>query len=151
VLFPSRRVDRTWLRFWIVLTLGLWIVSNLAPCAQVIEASRYATRSVEAMRGFRLTLLGWLGPLALSFAWYANISYFYCVWRLFGGHASLRAALIGFCLALTALLPHAMYSEVDGWHRAYIAGPALWLWLSAFASNLVLAGMLGRKSVQGLG
>ena len=91
------------------------------------------------MHGFRLMALGWMGPLALSFAWYANIPCFYSIWKLFRGQASWHPALIAFCLALTALLPHAIYSEVDGWHRAYIVGPALWLWLCAFAINLVLA------------
>jgi hypothetical protein len=117
-------------------------VSNFLSCAQVIEASRYAPRSVESMHGFRLAVLGWLGPVALSVAWYANIPYFYCIWKLFRGQAPRRAALAACGLALTALLPHAIYSEVDGWHRAYIVGPALWLWLSAFAINLVLAGII---------
>jgi hypothetical protein len=120
---------RRYCQFGILLTLGVWIAANFFPCTQVVEASRYARRSVEVMHGFRLMVLGWLRLLALSFAWYANIPYFYCVWKLFRGQASWRVSLIAFCLALTALLPQAIYSEVDGWHRAYIAGRALWLWL----------------------
>ena len=141
VVFPSLRVPRQYYQFAIVASLGVWIASNFVPCTQVVEASRYAPRSSEVMHGFRLTALGWLGPFALSFAWYANIPYFYCICRLFRGHTSWRVPLIAFCLALTALLPHAIYSEVDGWHRAYIVGPALWLWLCAFAINLALAGL----------
>lgn len=141
VVFPSLRVPRRYYQLAIVVSLGVWIASNFVSCAQVVEASRYAPRSVDVMNGSRLTALGWLGPLTLSFAWYANIPYFYSIWKLFRGHASWRVALIAFCLALTALLPHAIYSEVDGWHRAYIVGPALWLWLCAFAINLALAGL----------
>ena len=146
VEFPTLRLPRKYRQLGIVLTLGPWIASNFVSCAQVIEAGRYAPRAVEAMHGFRLATLGWLGPFALSFAWYANIPYFYCIWKLFRGQASQRAALIAFCLALTALLPHAIYSEVDGWHRAYITGPALWLWLCAFAINLALAGPSPRSN-----
>jgi hypothetical protein len=145
MFFRSSRTGRRWLQFGLLLSLGLWIAANLAPCAQITDASRYATRNVEAMRGFRLMLLGWLGPLALSFAWYAHIPYFYSVWKLFSGRATVRAAWIGFGLALTALLPHALYSEVDGWHRAYFIGAALWLWLGAFAVNLVVATVWGGK------
>jgi hypothetical protein len=139
VVFPSLRVPRKYYQFAIVVSLGVWIASNFVSCAQVVEASSYAPRSVEVMHGSRLTALGWLGPFALSFAWYANIPYFYCIGKLFRGYASWRIASIAFTLALTALLPHAIYSEVDGWHRAHIVGPALWLWLCAFAINLALA------------
>jgi hypothetical protein len=132
-------VTRRYQHIGILLTLGVWIAANFLPCTQVIEAGRHAGRSVEVMHGFRLLLLGWLGLFALSFAWYANVLFFYCLWKLFRGQALWRVSLFAFCLALTALLPHAIYSEVDGWHRAYIAGPALWVWLCAFAFNLALA------------
>jgi hypothetical protein len=141
VVFPSLRVPRKHYQFAIIASLAVWIASNFVSCAQVVEASRDAPRSVEVMHGYRLTALGWLGPFALSFSWYANIPYFYSILKLFHGHGSWRVALIAFCLALTALLPHAIYSEVDGWHRAYIVGPALWLWFCAFAINLALAGL----------
>ena len=140
-VFRLLRVPRRYCQFGILLALGIWLAANFLPCTQVIEAGRYARPSVEAMHGFRLLVLGWLGLFALSFAWYANIPYFYCLWKLFRGQASWRVSLFAFCLALSALLPHAIYSEVDGWHRAYIAGPALWVWLCAFAINLALAGL----------
>jgi hypothetical protein len=60
------------------------------------------------------------------------------VWKLFLNQPAQRAALLAFCLALTVLLPHAIYSEVDGWHRAYFVGPALWLWLCAIATDLAV-------------
>lgn len=137
-MIPSLRVPGKCHRLGVLLTLGMWIAATLAPCAQVTEASRYALRNVEAIHGWRLAALGWLGPLALSFAWYANVPYFYSVWKLFLNQPAQRAALLAFCLALTVFLPHAIYSEVDGWHRAYFVGPALWLWLVAIATDLAV-------------
>jgi hypothetical protein len=136
VAFPWLHVPRSY-RLLAVSLLGLWMASNCLPCAQVIEGNRHAARIVEPMIGLRLTALGWAWPAALSFAWYANIPYLYSIWKLFRGQTSRPAAMIAFGLALTALLPHVIYSEVDGWHRAYIVGPALCLWLCSFAINLV--------------
>jgi hypothetical protein len=137
-MFPSLRSPGKYRRLGVLLSLGLWIAATLAPCAQVTEASRYSLRNVDAMHGWRLAALGWLGPLGLSFAWYANVPYFYSAWKLFQKQPARRAALAAFCLALTVLIPHAIYSEVDGWHRAYFVGSALWLWLCAIAINLAM-------------
>jgi len=127
-------------RLGFVLTLVLWLAALFAPCSQVISASRFVLQQVIAFRGYRLAALGWLGPLSFSFAWYANIPYFYCVWKLLRGQSPpRRISLIALCLGLTALLPHAIYSEVDGWHRAHFSGPAIWLWLAAYAINLAFA------------
>jgi hypothetical protein len=128
------------LRLGSVLTLAAWVAALFAPCAEVVEAGQFAPRHLDALHGYRLAAFGWMGPLGLSIAWYANIPFLYCVWKLLRGQApSLNVSLIAFCLALTALLPHISYSAVDGRHLAHFSGPAVWLWLAAFAINLVLA------------
>jgi hypothetical protein len=123
-----------------VLALAAWIAALFAPCAEVVEAGQFTPPHVDALHGYRLAAFGWIGSLGLSIAWYANIPFLYCVWKLLRGEApSLKVSLIAFCLALTSLLPHISYSAVDGRHLAHFSGPAVWLWLMAFAINLVLA------------
>jgi hypothetical protein len=124
-----------------IVALALWITSNFLWSADITEASRYAARTVEPIRGSRLSMQGWLGPLGLSFAWYAHVPFFYCTWSLFHVRAKWWASVVAFILAATALLPHATYSEVVGWRRAYFVGPATWTWLSSFAVNLAIAGL----------
>jgi hypothetical protein len=133
-------------RLGAIAALATWIVANPLRCAQVTTASQYVPQATEAMHGYRLAIWGWLGPLGLSVAWYAQIPFFYCVWNLFHGRARWRASMVALGLAATALLPHTIYSEVDGWHRAYFIGPAIWVWLSAFAIAMAATGILARTA-----
>jgi hypothetical protein len=135
------------LRLGSVLALATWIAALFAPCAEVVEGGQFTLQHVDALHGYRLAALGWLGPLGLSIAWYANVPFLYCVWELLREQApALKVFLIAFCLALTSLLPHISYSAVDGRHLAHFSGPAVWLWLMAFAINLVLATKLRNSS-----
>jgi hypothetical protein len=121
-------------RIGVAVSSALWIAALFAPCVQVIHGTP------TPLRGYRLALFGWLGPLELSIAWFANLPYFYCCMKLLRGNApSRRAATVALLVALTALLPQLAYSEVFGWTKASLAGPAIWLWLTAFVINFALA------------
>jgi hypothetical protein len=88
----------------------------------------------EIARGLRLAEFGWLGPLALAFAWYANIPLIVCTIALARGRApDRRAAVAGAALALTALFPFITYGEVDGWRTGLLRGPAVVWWRAAGA------------------
>lgn len=127
-------------RFGLALSLGLWFGALLAPANEVVSASRYVVRSVQPTYGYHLASFGWAGPLGLSIAWYANLPYLYCIVELLRGKpVPRRVALVSLLVAATGLVPHAIFSEVDGWHRASFTGPAIWLWLAAFVVNLLVA------------
>lgn len=96
--------------------------------------------------GWLLFAWGWLGPLAGSIAWYSNLLLLSMVIRLFRGKSpSLALAATGFAVSLTALLPHFIFDfERDGqFHPQIISGPAVWLWIGAFALCAVTA-LVGR-------
>jgi hypothetical protein len=121
-------------RIGLAVTLAIWIAALFAPCVQFVHGSP------TPLHGYRLAMFGWLGPLELSIAWYANILYFYCCYKLWRGQApSRRVSTIALAIAWTAFVPQLAYSEVYGWSRAYLTGPAIWLWVGAFAIHSVFA------------
>jgi hypothetical protein len=133
-------LDRNTQRLGVALSLGLWLGALLAPASEVISASRYTVRSIQATYGYHPAAFGWAGPLGLCIAWYGNLPYLYSILRTVRGEAvPRRLALISLLIAGTVLLPHGVLSEVDGWHRASFTGPAIWLWLAAFAVNCFVA------------
>jgi hypothetical protein len=96
---------------------------------------------VETVHGYFLAAFGWLGPLELRFAWFANVPLVACAMRMVRGLTPWRRwAFCAACLALTVLLP-AFIPDVGqgGHHIGYIRGPSIWLWLSPFAIVLVAA------------
>jgi hypothetical protein len=78
-----------------------------------------------------LFLFGWLGPLGLSVAWYANIPLLLCASKMFRGKPpKISLSLGGAFVAYTALLPHFVPDmSRGGWQPEDLFGPALWIWL----------------------
>ena len=110
-----------------------------APGYQVTEGGQILHRTVDLIPGWRLALLGWIGPLECCFAWFANIPLAFCAFKLTQGKLPGRfTAVLTACLALSALLPQLIFQPADGWHVGYVRGPAVWLWLLSIA--VILAG-----------
>jgi WD40 repeat protein len=87
------------------------------------------------IHGWLLGAMGWLGPLALCFAWYGNLPFLFCLFRLMRGRPPSRlTAWIATGLAFSALIPHVSIDpEVGGAIYEYEYGWAVCLWLAAFA------------------
>ena len=121
-------------RVFFVLVVLLYAGALFAPARQIKSKSHYEREEVTHLPGWRVAELGWIGPLGLTFGWYANFPLFVGMSRMARGRSPGRGlSRFGGLLALSSLLPFAVYSEVDGWHRGYVRGLAVWLWLGAFA------------------
>jgi hypothetical protein len=86
-------------------------------------------------------LWGWAGPIGLNFAWYANIPLLSSALGMIRGRApDFTWTVVTLFLGLDALIPIPAYDfEVTGrFHAQVISGPALWVWLLAFAVNFAL-------------
>ena len=92
--------------------------------------------NTQILQGYFLATSGWLGPLTFCVAWYANIPFIRCVYRLARGQApSENWAWAGAFLALSVFVPQYFW-DLDGGttsHIQYLYGPAIWLWLGGFA------------------
>jgi hypothetical protein len=61
--------------------------------------------------------MGWLGPLELCFAWFANVPLIIFVVKMLRGKSPNQpVAVIATCLALSVLLPQRIFQPADGWH-----------------------------------
>ena len=91
--------------------------------------------SVEVLHGYFLAATGWLGPLELCFAWYANIPFIYCAFKLACGRSpGRRRAWFATGLALSVFVPQLIWGfELGKLYVHYFYGPAVWLWLGSFA------------------
>jgi hypothetical protein len=115
------------------------------PGHQSTSAGSILHHSDDVVPGWRLASLGWLGPLELCFAWFANIPLIICVVKMLRGSSPKQlTAVITSCLALSVLLPQLIWQPADGWHTGHLYGAAVWLWLAAFGV-VVLASMLSES------
>ena len=127
-------------RVCFLVVLLLYATAVWASARQITEGSRLMPEQVEATRGTIILAVGWMGPLGLSFAWYANLPLAWCMSRMARGRSPgwILPQIAG-ALAASSLLPFRIYSEVDGWHWGWLRGPAVWLWLSSFAVTFAAA------------
>jgi hypothetical protein len=126
-----------WLfRFAALIAAGLWLSALFSRFQLHFLISRYpGGPSWEPEAGWWLLAAGWLfGPFGLSIAWYANIPFAVCIFRMARGlYPGMQVAIVGFVLALTGLLPF-FFLDIDirGYTPVIVRGSTVWLWLSAF-------------------
>ena len=120
-----------------------WIAAFFAPYVQpTYLCPHWAAASEPSNTGWILASWGWLGPLGGNFAWYANLLLVWMIARLLRGRPpGRRLSLSAFALSGTALLPAFILDfEQDGrFHCQMVSGPAVWLWIAAFAVIAVVA------------
>jgi hypothetical protein len=122
-----------------VLILLLWGAALFLPVT-IMDHAAIAGGSATA-HGYILGLEGWAGPLGLNVAWYANIPLLFTAADMIRGRPpNFTVTVVTLFMALDALIPVLSYDfEVEGdFHANVISGPALWVWLLAFAVNFAL-------------
>lgn len=136
----------TLLRITGVIVVALYALAFVAPGYQSISAGSIIPKSDDFIPGWRLAILGWLGPLELCFAWFANVPFFFCLMKMLRGRFPNRRFAIGTGgLAFSVLLPQLVYQPADGWHTGHLHGPAVWVWLSCVGIT-VFAGVMQRRN-----
>ena len=127
------------LRAAAILSMGLWLAALVGRFDVYLHGFGYNY-------GWFLLVLGWIGPLELSFAWFANIPYLICIYQLLRGQIPRTNMVLGSCaLASTALVPHFELDKDGRFHPVLFWGPAVWLWLLAFIP--ILATVLVRRTL----
>lgn len=101
--------------------------------------------SNEIMPGWGVLLLGWLGPLAGSFAWFANPPLIFAMYfSKEKPRAAKLAAFVGFALALTAFGLKTIPND-NGYATVLRFGAGYYLWLACFPAVLTASFLNGRK------
>jgi len=123
------------------------IVLSLTVVAYV--ASLFLTAIVdshEVLLGGGVLFLGWLGPLAGSFAWFANpLLIFAMYFTIEKPSAAKVAAFFGFALALTAFGIKTIPSD-NGSYAVLGFGAGCYLWLACFPAVFIASFLSSRKS-----
>jgi len=102
--------------------------------------------SNEVMLGGGALLLGWLGPLAGSFAWFANpLLIFAMYFSKEKPVAAKLAVFFGFALALTAFGLKTMPNDNDS-AMVLGFGAGYYLWLACFPAVFIASFLSSRKS-----
>lgn len=115
------------------IVIGLFAAALFLPGYQTTSAGAIIRQSDDIVPGWRLASLGWLGPLELCFAWFANVPLIVMVVQMLRGkYPEQPISLITACLAFSVLLPQRIFQPADGWHAGHFHGPAIWVWLSCF-------------------
>ncbi|MDO8070983.1 hypothetical protein O3299_05565 [Janthinobacterium sp. SUN176] len=123
------------------------IVLSLSVVAYV--ASLFLTAIVdshEVLLGGGVLLLGWLGPLAGSFAWFANpLLIFAMYFSKEKPSAAMLAVFFGFVLALTTFGIKEIPSD-NGSYAVLGFGAGCYLWLACFPAVFIASFLSSRKS-----
>ena len=53
----------------------------------------------QHLSGLEILMMGWLSPLVLNFAWFANVFFVYAVFQLLRGRAALKSSLLAVALS----------------------------------------------------
>ena len=123
------------------------IVLSLTVVAYVVSLFLTAiVDSHEVLLGGGVLLLGWLGPLAGSFAWFANpLLIFAMYFSKDKPSAAKVAAFFGFALALTAFGIKTIPSD-NGSYEVLGFGAGCYLWLACFPAVFIASFLSSRKS-----
>lgn len=129
------------------LALTLWGAAFFFP-------AYYTSEKGLVYDGLYVASAGFLGPLALNFAWYANIPWLLTLIALFRGRAPRRPVvqIISLLLALTALMVTTLFGRDEGYTVQTWPGPACYLWIASFLPGLIMSlwGADSRKDEPGL-
>jgi len=116
-----------------LIVICLFTAALFLPGHQSTSAGSILHQSDDVVTGWRLASLGWLGPLELCFAWFANLPLIICVVKILRGKSPRPpTAVITACLGLSVLLPQRIWQPADGWHTGHLYGTAVWPWLAGF-------------------
>jgi len=130
------------------MALVAYAAALIAPGYQVMEAGDVLHRTVEVIPGWRFALLGCLAPFEFCFAWFANIPFAICVFKLVRGNLPGHfLSVLTAALAASVLLPQFIFQPADGWHIAHVGGPAVWLWLVSIAMAVLGPRIFSRSVV----
>jgi hypothetical protein len=119
-----------------MLSMTAWAVSMFLPA---IWVGNYSFGAAPQFKGGALLMLGGLGPLMGTMAWYANLPLGVMVLRLLDNRAPhIALSALSGALAASALLGFQMpgFKEgADGGPAHFLAGA--WLWLAAFVPPVI--------------
>ncbi len=108
------------------------IQTNIGQTSHTTEHERYL--------GWRFLAYGWLGPVALSFAWYANIPLALCMIRMARGIApNFLSSSIALFLALTVFIRAHHLGPMNEDHVNSFSGPGVYFGLVAFIMTWAMA------------
>jgi hypothetical protein len=95
------------------------------------------------LSGFEILAIGWLSPLVLNFAWFANIFFLYGIFRLLSGGVPIKSAILAALLSFdTFRLSKILLDEGGGTSPVYGYGWGAVLW---FASVFVMLTAVGTR------
>jgi hypothetical protein len=120
-----------------ILTVTVWLSSL------IFSAFVPYYRSSETLWGFTVLMVGWLGVLGVSIAWFANPCLLIALAKRRSGGAGF--ALVAALLALDSLRLDSLPTGRGGSQAIYGYGPGLVLWLAAMGLGLVATGMRVRE------
>lgn len=122
----AKMLPRPSARILALVALALWAAS-LTQIAIVIYFDQ------RQFSGMEILTLGWLGPLALNIAWYANPLFLYTALRMFGDRPAFTSIILATLLSLDAWL-YSSHLLNEGGSKSLIYGYG-WgyvLWLTSF-------------------
>lgn len=119
---------------------ALWLLS-----LPLVGIARYAVEG--GMRGYEILLTGWLSPLVLNFAWYANVFFLYAFVQIIKGRLATKSALLACILSIDTF----RYADIPslgggGGDMVYGYGWGAILWFLAMSVILIAAGIRFRES-----
>ncbi len=100
----------------------------------------------DALQGFEVLMLGWLGVLSADFAWFANPMFALSLVFLLLGHPRKSAATsaVGFAIGLLAVFAKEWWFNEGSGTPIKGLGSAYYVWMASFVV-LLLAGIIAPK------
>lgn len=100
----------------------------------------------EGMRGLYILLIGWLSPLVMNFAWFANVFFIYAFLQILKGSSATKSSILACLIALdTFRLSRVLLDEGGGTAPVYGYGWGAVLWFLALNLIFIAAGIRIRE------
>jgi hypothetical protein len=97
--------------------------------------------------GFEILAMGWLSPLVLNFAWFANIFFLYGIFRLLSGGVPIKSAILATLLSLdTFRFSQYLLNEGGATSPVYGYGWGAVLWFVSIFLMLAAVGTRRRET-----
>lgn len=123
-----------------MVALAIWICS-----LPLTGLALYAKQ--EHMQGYSILLMGWLSPLVLNFAWFANLFFLYGILRLLYGSVPIASSILAALLSLDALrLQQLVLNEGGTTTPVYGYGWGVVLWFLSIFLMLAAVGIRRREA-----
>lgn len=122
-----------------VTSLAIWIFS-LALTGLVVYSGQ------KHILGITIFATGWLSPLVLNFAWFANIFFLYGIFNLLSGRVPTKSAIFAALLSLDTLrFSQILLDEGGGKSPIYGYGWGVVLWFVAISIMVLATGKRQRE------